>query len=90
MGKTLLTAGRCYDDQCIQRATIDSIWFQPGCAIKLILPGRENHREVKLAWVEANYPNFILVRIDTSKGSYRMSLNKVDIAQKEIIVKEVV
>ena len=80
-----------YEDQCIRKERLEHINYQPGTALKVILPGRgeEEKRRAILAWVEGNYNHHIVVRIDTPKGSYRQSLSKIDIAKREVVIKEI-
>ena len=82
--KTKVCHGICRADADITVKEVADIRFQPGCAVNLTLPGRENHRETKLAWIEGVYPHHILVRVDTEKGSYTMSIDKTDIALNRI------
>lgn len=94
MGSNIVTgiAGRRYEEQSFRQEYLAGIKYQKGCALEITLGGRgddEKRRKI-LGWVEGDYPAFILVRIDTPRGPYRMSLNKKDIAMKEIIVREVV
>lgn len=94
MGSNIVTgiAGRRYEEQCFSQEYIAGIKCQKGCALEITLGGRgddEKRRKI-LGWVEGNYPAFILVRVDTPRGPYRMSLNKKDIAMKEIKIREVV
>jgi hypothetical protein len=94
MGSNIVTgiAGRRYEEQCFRQEHIAKIKYQKGCALEITLGGRgddEKRRKI-LGWVEGNYPAFILVRVDTPRGPYRMSLNKKDIAMKEIKIREVV
>lgn len=85
-------AGSRLDNASIKQDYINGIKYQKGCALEIILGGRgddEKRRKI-LGWVEGNYNHFVLIRVDTPRGPYRMSLNKRDIALKEIKVREVV
>ena len=81
--------GSRYEDRCLSRERIEAIRYQPGTAVKLRLAGREGHRVTVMGWIEGNYKHHILVRVDTVKGPYNVSINKIDLANKEVIIREV-